>query len=736
MTRLTRRSGRRWLRWLIATTVVIVIADLLADRALGIRYGLNAVYFDGADWQIANARPSVIEDRPSTGLLEQQRPGFGGRPFSVEWRGFLAVPLAGTYSLVTVSDGASSVYVRGQELVGTIALDAGIHPILIRYSHASGDCLFELRSGREGRALALVPSFQLLAERVSYAGWLTRYLLRVGIAVVTIAWFVCIVASGARLILCLARPLISLPSGGVDAALIGILLLSLALNVWGIWWSMPNVRGWAPDELVPQDVRWALENAFSHGWRDKYPPLHYAVLAAAETPMLALSRLGVIDLDASWPNAALVLIGRVVTLAMATGTLVVVYRIGVELYGRRGALCAALALAVMVPFAYYAKLANVDVPYLFWFALSLLAYLRIVEHHRRRDYILFAASATLAVCTKDQAYGLYVFTLLAIVYARWRRWKRDGGPARTLLIDGTTVRALGVAIVIFLAADNLLFNFSGFVDHVKLIVGPVSSDYQVFAGSVTGQLQMAWSAIQEFRYMFGWPLAILVAVGVGVGLVRGPASLRWLTVPALSYYVTFLAVVLYFYDRFLLPIGLILALFTGYGLEKFLAPAMSARRLRLGLVAAIFGYSVIYVAAVDYSMSRDARYSVTEWMHANVKAGQVVGSLGALEYVAQADGFAWQSVASLKEVADIRPSFIVLNADQIARLPIDHPARAMHDALRQGQSGYRLALRTVSPALPLPGRHPDLGESRRQAPQFSMLSMVNPTMEIFRHEAR
>jgi hypothetical protein len=123
-------------------------------------------------------------------------------------------------------------------------------------------------------------------------------------------------------------------------------------------------------------------------------------------------------------------------------------------------------------------------------------------------------------------------------------------------------------------------------------------------------------------------------------------------------------------------------------------------------------------------------------MRANVKPDQIVGSLGPLEYVSLADGFTWRSVDTVDSVAEVRPDFIVLNADQIAKLPLDHPVQAMHDALLKGESGYRLALRTVSPSLPLPGKHPDLGNTRRQKPEFSMINMVNPTMEIFQRTER
>ena len=753
--RLTSFSHTLWctaLLWLIAGTAAVFAADLLADRLLDIRTGLKAIYFSAPGWQDRDASLSVVDGIPSTSALKQRRPDFADRPFSVEWRGVIVVPESATYRFATVSDDGSWLYVRGTEVVanggvhppveasGSMALEAGVHPIFIRYFQARGDCSFELLWAREGRALEPVPARALLTDAVSYGRLVTHRAIGLAMIVVPIAWYLFLGAAFVTWTLAAAGRLLRLPHGGLDPALGSVLLLSVLLNAWGIWWAMPNSRGWAPDELVPSDAFKGLLQLFSHGWYDKYPPLHYAVLSAAGAPVLFLSSLGLVDLQMAVPYVratpsyvALVLIGRLVSLALGAATVGVVYRCGLELCGRRGAAFAALTTALMVPFAYYSKMANLDVPYLFWFAVSLFAYIRIVKRHDRRDYLLFAASAALAVCTKDQAYGLYVLTAPAILVARWHRWRKVGGPVVQVLVDRTTMLAAGVAAGIFIVADNLVFNFSGFVEHVRVLVGPASSSYQMFPGTAAGQIQMAWAAMRELRYMFGWPLVTIVAVGVvrGMGGSTAGPLLRWLAVPAVSYYAVFIGVVLYFFDRFLMPIGLVLSLFAGCWLEQFLAPAVRARRVRLALVAAAFAYSVVYVAAVDYALTSDSRYAATRWMRARVGPNQVIGSLGPIEYVMLADRFAWQPIETVEDVAATQPKFIVLDTEAVARLPTFHPGRAMRAALLDGRAGYRLALRFRSPSVPLPGRHPDLGDRRRNTPQMSTLSMINPTMEIF-----
>jgi hypothetical protein len=231
--------------------------------------------------------------------------------------------------------------------------------------------------------------------------------------------------------------------------------------------------------------------------------------------------------------------------------------------------------------------------------------------------------------------------------------------------------------------------------------------------------------------MFGWPLATIVAIALLRGLVGRTTtpSLRWLLVPALSYYLAFVGVILFFFDRYLLPITIVLSLYAGYWLERFIAPGVRARRARVTLVAGALAYTGLYAMSVDYAMTLDSRYEVTRWLEGHAGRDQVIGSLGPLEYATLAGGFHWHSVESIEDVAAVQPAFIVLNADQ---MPTLWPrVRAMHDALLAGRSGYRLALKVRSPALPLAGRHPDLDATARHGPEFSDLSMINPTIEIF-----
>jgi hypothetical protein len=183
-----------------------------------------------------------------------------------------------------------------------------------------------------------------------------------------------------------------------------ILLGSVVLNLAGIWWGLPS--HWVAIETAPVYVLYGLSQHFSHGWYEAYPPLQYYVLALAGSPVLLLQSLGLMTIYDPAGAAVLLVVYRLVSVAAAAGTVILTCLCGEQAFGRRAGLFAAAVVALMAPFLYYAKTANVDVPYLFWYALSLFFYLRLLAGQRWLDYVGFAAAATAAICTKDQAYAL------------------------------------------------------------------------------------------------------------------------------------------------------------------------------------------------------------------------------------------------------------------------------------------------------------------------------------------
>jgi hypothetical protein len=409
---------------------------------------------------------------------------------------------------------------------------------------------------------------------------------------------------------------------------------------------------------------------------------------------------------------------------------------GARLFGPRAGVAAAASLALVAPFLYYGKAANVDLPYVFWWAASMVVYLRLLETFSLRDFVLFAMLATFAVCTKDQAYGLYLLMPIPLVYRQWQRNRREGAPAalsRAIFHPGMMAAAATV-VVLFAVIHNLAFNLAGFRDHVAFMIGPGSENYRAFDKTLAGHagvLRLTAHLVQE---AFGWPLFVAGMAGFAISLLR-PDWRRgavWLLVPIVSYYLGFIDVILYNYDRFVLPICVVIAIFAGFAIDRLLAAAIPVRVRILG-VAALGAYSLLYASTVDYLMIRDSRYTVECWLAAHVGPDELVGYTFSLEYLPRLDAYVHADIGSVEDLTHDRPSFYVLNADYGRAVPSDHPTSRLIAGLRDGTLGYHLVLRAreESPFPWLPGAHEDLVGAREGPSVFVILRNVNPTIEVF-----
>ena len=520
-------------------------------------------------------------------------------------------------------------------------------------------------------------------------------------------------------------------------ALAAVLGASVLLDAWGIGWGLAGEHSWAPDELLPSSVRAGLATRFSHGWHEKYGPFHYAVLAAAYQPVLLARRLDLIHADGPALDRLLALVGRLVSLLMAAGTVWLVARCGRELGDEWAGIFGAAFLALTAPFVYYAKTANLDGPYLFWFALSLLFYVRLLARHRTADYLLFAASAAAAVAAKDQAYGLYVLTAPVVAAALYAHRRGQGDP-RLLptLADPRLAGAAAVGVGVLFLLDNVVFNPEGFLAHLRLIAGPASHPFRMFANDLAGHLGLARLTLRHLRFAMGLPAFVVCAVGVGAALARPRENGRWLylLVPAVSYVATFLHVVLYGYDRFVLPLCLVLSLFGGRLLARGLRSHPPLRTAAAVAAAAVLAYSLVYAASVDRLLTHDSRYAVERWLARNVPPGALVAAVGPLEYLPRLDGLRWRRLGpSAARLAQVDPDYVIVNADYAARADPGTGERELYDGLFAGRLGYRLALRERTP----PGWSLiDSAALAREGPDriFSNLDKVDPEICVFRRE--
>jgi hypothetical protein len=229
---------------------------------------------------------------------------------------------------------------------------------------------------------------------------------------------------------------------------------------------------------------------------------------------------------------------------------------------------------------------------------------------------------------------------------------------------------------------------AGWLAHVQLIAGPASAEFRMFGRGLFGRTELLWQTVRHLRFAMGGPALLAAMAGIGLALRDRERHRRLLLllVPVVSYVVFFLLVVLYVYDRFLLPVGVVFALFGGYALATAARTPSRAVRAAVPIVLVL---ALARAVSVDVLLATDSRYAAEEWLRGEVGPGPLVAAVGPLEYLPRMDGLRWRRLGpSATRLAQVAPDVIVLNADYARRADQGTGERAFYDALDDGSLGY------------------------------------------------
>jgi 4-amino-4-deoxy-L-arabinose transferase-like glycosyltransferase len=378
------------------------------------------------------------------------------------------------------------------------------------------------------------------------------------------------------------------------------------------------------------------------------------------------------------------LFGRALSLAMGTGIVILLYRLGRDLFDPLSGTFAALAMALAAPFVYYAKTANLEVPLLFWFLLSYFFFIRLDARGELRDYLGFTLSAVLAMGTKDQAFAFYVLPLAAFALLRVRR---EGSLLR-VLSDRRVRLSVLAAVLSFLALHNVVFNYRGFLHHFEEILW-ARGHYSLFEGTLTHQLAMVRQTLLHLGFTLGWPLAAAGAGGLLLALRAAPhrRAALWTLLFGSSYYLFFIAPVLSTWLRYSLPLAALVSLISGFACSRLWD--------RGGWTRAVAGAALVYsfgrAVSVDALLLEDTRYYAERWLRENVSSSQVVGYMGPEYYLPRLHEFSSKRLRPTETVLEREsPDFLVVNPEYGSRF---EPGTREHDLfarLTGGRTRYGL----------------------------------------------
>lgn len=740
--------SNRLLRWLVTLTLAIgIVAGVIWLNP--IKPGLRAQYYRNID-RGGTAALTRTDAAASTTTLIEAWHGDVPETFSVAWSGSLLVRHSGTYTFRTISDDGSWLYVDGTRVVdnggrhgpqpasATIALERGVHAVRLEYTQEAGGLALQWQWARGDAALREVPAALLAPHRVDYWPFVVSAGLRQLLVALEWTWMVLALAAcaswGWRRFSRLAP---SLRTEGAWPALPLLIAGSLLLNGTAIWWGLPG-GFWPPDELTPKDVAVAFSRHFSHGWFERYPPFHFYVLTAAHAPVTAMEWAGLVRPGSIEGETLRAILGRLVSLAAGAGTLGLLFASARRLFGARTALFAVAQLALVAPFVYYAKTANLDVPYLFWFALAFWFLVRLLDRPTLRDIAGYGCAATLSICTKDQAYGLFAFPSLLIVWrlAQDHRHAGHGGSLFRALLDPRLLIGTAAAVALFALCHNLLFNWDGFLGHVEIIMGGASQGYRMFPSTPAGEWALLALTARIVRTALGWPLLLCALTGLVVSIARRDTRRAALLVmlPIVSYYATFVAVVGYDYDRFLLPAFFLSAMLGGLALDALIRSTLP-RAAAIAVTAVVYAYSFLYVASIDILMLRDSRYTVERFLAAHAAETDRIGYVFPSLYNPRVDRWPNAEVLSLDQLSWERPRWFVLNVEYARTEPRDSTLGQIVGSVQSGVSGYRpvYEARTPNPFPWLPAPHRDLTGARDEGPTevTSSLRHINPRLVVY-----
>jgi hypothetical protein len=336
------------------------------------------------------------------------------------------------------------------------------------------------------------------------------------------------------------------------------------------------------------------------------------------------------------------LIAKLVAIAMACVSLLVLARIVRRTVGIRAGWLAALFAATNLTFAFYGRVSNLEVPYLTYTLLALDAVLDVRERGDAVDYRRFALFAAAAIATKDQAYAAFVLVAplyLAVPLLRAPNIERRR--RAVLLAKAAGIGALGYGLM-----SGALLNPTGLLARFRLLSGPASQGWQGYTRDLTGVATNVRDALTAEPHAY-WPFPALAVAWLGVLVVafapsgNGALSRRGERllplVAGTSSFVFFTLVVARVEHRFLLPFGLMLAAYGGIGADALLtfgAKAAAARVLvpsARALLVVSFTFAAWRSAAVHLTQLVDARRTVTELL-ARTPRGTTVETYGLTVY--------------------------------------------------------------------------------------------------------
>jgi hypothetical protein len=437
----------------------------------------------------------------------------------------------------------------------------------------------------------------------------------------------------------------------LNIKLLSVIFIALMVFSIGIHWGLPyaispeTVEPWGVDTIAPlQPLNEAFYKFSRQGnewaW---YPLFHFIVLDVFYAPYVVYQYLvGNFDQpSAEFPYGIknptsffrdLTLIAHLVSLAMAIGIIISVFKITEELFSTQAAFWTALITVLSAPLVFYSTSSNLEVPYLFWAFLAFWQYVKIVKTQKLKYYVFFSIFVALSIATKDQAYGFFILIPLAIIYQKAKYDTNNKKPLKFLakvIISKPILISLFLTVVVYAIANNLIFGgWEGLINRLfrynELISSKRAQTVNVY--SFQHQLSIFFQVILMMVQTLGFGSLLLCWAGIFENLQKK----NWLALSiiffSISYYIFILAHLITVHVRYILGFSLILTPFAGYFIAKYLGKTGRIKKLTLVVVVISLLIQVILTLNLSITLLKDSRYQAERWIRSNIPAGSFIES--------------------------------------------------------------------------------------------------------------
>lgn len=406
-----------------------------------------------------------------------------------------------------------------------------------------------------------------------------------------------------------------------------LLVITFVLILPGLFWGLPSAV--TPQVDAPVPLGPLLFFADRNPQIDTiYPAFHQLLLMPVYAAAMAVYWVcgGISHLSSAWPYglhdvsllfSALILLSNLVATCMGLGILYIASCLVAP--HKSWVWAGILVAATNGVFVYYCRVGNLDIPYNFWWAVTLFFLWRHFFQDKpfRASLLPAALAAACAVGSKDQASGLVIGAGVLVLLCAPRRDRSLVGRIRNAILFGACVALFYTVVAILPHPARWWYHFQ------YILSGKAPTEIPFTPG---GEVQIFILTVQWVLRVFTIPVVALALVGIYYLIRNGRGSeCLVLLLPLVFYYAIVVAQTRVFYPRFCVPFFAPVIVFVTHGAAWLAETVFAAPRARLAWTAVIVAFLVfqlcISYVPVTYAQVFDMKRDLAAGLPASLPPG-------------------------------------------------------------------------------------------------------------------